>query len=106
MKTFLIILCATALVDAESATAAKQAWIDGCERDVEVDTEGGLLGVEVYDEQPEATRPLNERHANAEALDLITNLMDRKEWSPDTLDAIAEVVRTTGREIRDSEEPA
>lgn len=102
MKTHLLRLRATALVDAEDATAAEQAWIDGCERDVELDTEGGLLGIEIYDEQPEAVRPLNERHANAEALDRIAVLMHRQEWSPNTLDAIAEIVRSTGREIGDT----
>lgn len=102
MKTFLLTLRATALVDANDRDEAGFAWQNGCERDVEIDTEGGLLGIELYDEQPEATRPPNERHTNAEALDLITNLMSCSDWSPDTLDAIAEIVRSTGREIGDT----
>jgi hypothetical protein len=36
-----------------------------------------------------------------EALYQIKNLMSGKEWSPDMLDAIAEIVRATGREIKD-----
>lgn len=102
MKTFLITLRATALVDAIDHDNARRAWENGCERDVEIDTEGGLLGIEPYDEQPGATRPTNERHTNAEALDLITNLMSCSDWSPDTLDAIAEIVRSTGRQIGDT----
>ena len=38
------------------------------------------------------------------AMDDITNLMSVYEWSTDTLDDIATVVRLTGRKIRDDEE--
>jgi hypothetical protein len=98
-KTYLLRLRATALVDAESAPAAEQAWIDGCERDIELDTEGGLLGIEIYDFESEASRSPSERVANCQALDLIANIMGGYESNPDALDAIAKIVRNTGREI-------
>jgi hypothetical protein len=44
--------------------------------------------------------PLTNEAAMAE----IHELLDRKEWSPDTLDEIANIVRRTGREIRDCNE--
>ena len=37
-------------------------------------------------------------------LDEIASVMDGKEWSADTLDAIAEILRAAGFSIRDSEE--
>ncbi len=40
---------------------------------------------------------------DAAILDLIAQEMDGREWSPDTLDEIAELVRATGRQVRDSE---
>lgn len=39
--------------------------------------------------------------ADVAALDRIAAVMSGEEWSPDTLDAIAEAVRSTGRHIRD-----
>ena len=39
--------------------------------------------------------------SNAQALDAIAELLDGKEWSPDTTDAIADIVRRSGREVRD-----
>jgi hypothetical protein len=39
--------------------------------------------------------------SDADALDLITYLMDGKQWSVDTLDQIAQVVRETERPIAD-----
>jgi hypothetical protein len=41
---------------------------------------------------------------DATAMDDITNLMSVYEWSTDTLDDIATVVRLTGRKIRDMED--
>ena len=38
------------------------------------------------------------------AVDAITELMSGKEWSPDTLESIAAIVRMTGREIASSDE--
>ncbi len=43
--------------------------------------------------------------ADAVALDMIAQLTDRTEWDADTLDMIADVVRSTGREIGDVNEP-
>lgn len=39
--------------------------------------------------------------AGERALDLITVLMDGIEWSPYTLNAIADIIRATGRAVRD-----
>ena len=39
-----------------------------------------------------------------DALDAITNLMSAQDWSPDTLNAVADIVRATGRTIADSDE--
>jgi hypothetical protein len=39
--------------------------------------------------------------SDQEAMDKIYTLMDGAVWNPDLLDAIAEVVRSTGREISD-----
>lgn len=41
---------------------------------------------------------------DSEALDRIHKLLDGREWSADTLDAIADVVRSTGRVIREPQE--
>lgn len=37
-------------------------------------------------------------------LNAIAALLDRREWSPDTLEEIAALVRVTGRLVRDSED--
>lgn len=37
------------------------------------------------------------------ALDAIASMLDGKEWSPSDLDRIADVLRSTGREVGDSE---
>ena len=100
MKTYLIRLRATALVSAESAPAAVQAWREGRERDIEIDTEGGALGVEIYDDEPEVRR-FDARRANCCALDCIALLMNKTTWTSDTLNTIAEIVRTTGRDVAD-----
>lgn len=39
---------------------------------------------------------------DSHAMDVIAALLDG-EWSPDTLDAVADAVRFTGREIENSE---
>lgn len=39
------------------------------------------------------------RVSDMRAMERIAALMSGKEWSPDTLDEIAEIVRATGREI-------
>jgi hypothetical protein len=98
MKTYLIRLRASALVDAESISAAEQAWIEGCERDVEIDIEGGALGIEIYDDEPEVRR-LDARRANCCALDGIALVMNLHAASPTLLNTIADIVRTTGREV-------
>ena len=41
---------------------------------------------------------------DTEALDTIADIMSGNEWSADTLDHIAEIVRMTGRDILDSGE--
>jgi hypothetical protein len=99
MNTYLLRLRATALVDAESATAAEQAWRDGFERDIEIDTEGGLLGIEFYDDWPHTSRPCGTRTDNAMSLDLIANIMSTSRWDADTCNSIAEIVRGTGRQV-------
>ncbi len=40
------------------------------------------------------------------AIEVICKLLDGVEWSPTTLDAIAETVRSTGRPVRDISEVA
>lgn len=40
----------------------------------------------------------------AHALDVITEILSGNEWNADTVDAIAAEVKSTGREIRDTEE--
>jgi hypothetical protein len=42
--------------------------------------------------------------SDKDAMDAIHRLLDGREWSPDTLDEIANIVRQTGREVRDSGE--
>ena len=37
--------------------------------------------------------------SDTEAMNLIADILRVPEWSPDTLDAIAEVVRVTGRDF-------
>lgn len=39
-----------------------------------------------------------------EALAAIAQLLDRKEWDSDTLNAVADVIRSAGFQIRDPEE--
>lgn len=39
------------------------------------------------------------------ALDLIAELMSATEWDPDTLNTIADIIRSTGRSIDDTENP-
>lgn len=41
---------------------------------------------------------------DTDALDTIAELMSGVEWDPDTLEAIADIVRSTGRVILDTEE--
>lgn len=43
------------------------------------------------------TRPIDD----TVALDRIHAVLDRQVWSPDTLDDIAAIVASTGREVRD-----
>jgi hypothetical protein len=50
---------------------------------------------------PEAWAKVN---VDKTAVDAITELMSGKEWSPDTLESIADIVRMTGREIASSDE--
>lgn len=55
--------------------------------------------------QARINQELAERAAlDSEALDRIHKLLDGREWSADTLDAIADVVRSTGRVIREPQE--
>lgn len=50
----------------------------------------------------DAMRKLIAEHdADGAALDRIAAVLDGAGWSPGTLEAIAEIVRGTGREIRD-----
>lgn len=39
---------------------------------------------------------------DTDALDAIARLLSGQEWSPDTLDGIADIVRATGRTVADS----
>jgi xanthine dehydrogenase iron-sulfur cluster and FAD-binding subunit A len=39
--------------------------------------------------------------SDREALDRIAAALDGREWDADTLDAVAEAVRSTGRPVRD-----
>lgn len=41
---------------------------------------------------------------DSQTLWAIRDLMDGQEWTPDTLNQIADLVRATGRDIRDTEE--
>jgi hypothetical protein len=45
----------------------------------------------------------DKRVDDSRAMDLIARLMSGNEWSPDTLDQIADIVRSTGREIAEVE---
>ncbi len=99
MKTYLISLRATCLVDADSPEDARARWEDAQERDYAADDEADNVRVDHYDDG-EPVRG-DKRWPQSSALDLIANLMSCKDWSPDTLDAIAEIVRSTGREIKD-----
>jgi hypothetical protein len=99
MKTYLITLRATCLVDADSPEDARARWEDAQERDYEADDEADNVRVDLYDDG-EPVRG-DKRWSQSSALDLIANLMSSNDWSPDTLDAIAEIVRGTGREILD-----
>jgi hypothetical protein len=38
---------------------------------------------------------------DVEAMDAIAELMSGAEWNPDLLDAIADIVRSTGRDLED-----
>lgn len=42
--------------------------------------------------------------SDTDAMDAINKVLDAEEWSPDSLDAIAEIVRSTGRVIREPDE--
>ncbi|TAN03085.1 MAG: hypothetical protein EPN36_13885 [Rhodanobacteraceae bacterium] len=42
------------------------------------------------------------QRSDESAMDEITKLMSGTDWSPDTLDEIAGIVRETGREITDT----
>lgn len=44
----------------------------------------------------------NRQRSDESAMDEITKLMSATDWSPDTLDEIAGIVRETGREILDT----
>jgi hypothetical protein len=48
------------------------------------------------------TKRDSERQARA-TLRAIVALLDRQQWGPDTLDAIADVLRAAGYRIRDAE---
>ena len=102
MKTYLITLRATCLVDADSSEDAYARWEDAQERDYEVDSEGGVHAIDLYDES-EPVRG-DKRWSQSAALDLIANTMSASEWNADTLDAIAEIVRSTGRAVDDLEQ--
>ncbi len=45
------------------------------------------------------------KHPDARALDAIARELDGVEWDADTLDAIAAIIRATGRQVRDIEDP-
>jgi len=49
---------------------------------------------------------VNRQRSDESAMDEITKLMSATDWSPDTLDAIASIVRETGREISDTPDDA
>ena len=53
---------------------------------------------------PNALRPSPHGEAaiaDSVAVEQIHALLDRSEWSPDHLDAIADIIRATGRDIND-----
>jgi hypothetical protein len=102
MKTYLITVRATCLVDADSSEDAYARWEILQERDIEVDSEGGVHAIDLYDES-EPVRG-DKRWSQSAALDLIANIMSASEWNADTLDAIAEIVRSTGRAVDDLEQ--
>lgn len=47
---------------------------------------------------------VNRQRSDKSAMDAIAALMDGKEWDSDTSSAIAELVRETGRHVRDPDE--
>ena len=113
MKTYLITLRATCLVDAESPGDARARWEDAQERDYEVDDESDNICITVYDDGDPTQVRGEERWSHSAALDLIANVLSAHEWDSAhrtaaafesasvTAGAIAEIIRQTGREIHD-----
>lgn len=97
MKTYLITLRATCLVDADSPEDARDRWEDAQERDYEADDEADNVRIDIYDDG-EPVRG-DKRWSHSAALDLIANVLSANEWDSDTAGTIAEIIRDTGREI-------
>jgi hypothetical protein len=107
LKAWWVGLYATHTVLATDRDAARKAWENGEEVETEIDTEGGpryiedanlsASEIEALMAKPTQTQP-------GEALDQITAILSGKEWNAEALDAVADVVRGTGREIKDTDE--
>jgi hypothetical protein len=105
LKVFYIGLYATATVIATDEDAARAAWENDEEFDVEIDNEGGPRWIEAAD------IPLEEAQASLAAWDAKENdavtlgaiqlLLSGGMWDSDTLEAIANIVRSSGRPIDD-----
>lgn len=61
----------------------------------------GSRGLWLANEQKRAR--LAEVERDVQALNDIHKILDGEEWDSDTLDKIVEIVRETGREVRDSD---
>jgi len=61
----------------------------------------GVLAAAYTPPLPDPAAPLPTHLSAAEALTAIRRLLDGQQWSPDTLDEIARLVRATGRQIHD-----
>lgn len=101
MKTYLLHLRCSVLVDANSPEEAQRAWEMGLERELTVDTEGGVLSIELADEQRPPGDDSQAVLSNCLALDDIQATLSHHEWGAGTMNTVAEIVRRTGRIIED-----
>lgn len=99
MTIYLLSLRATACVEASSPALAVTAWEEGHELETEIDTESGVHGIEILEDYVPSQSPRTV--FDAAALDMIQSLLDQEEWSADTTDQVANIVRLTGRSIGD-----
>jgi len=81
------------------AKKARLKMAEGYYLNSDMQIEASLLRKEIT--ALENALALDEDHSDTDAMDEICAVMDGKNWSSETLDAIAEIVRDTGRIIGD-----